>query len=117
MAARAWPKGSHARLVTSVDPLHMYAAAPEEKYAGLGVIHESAEALLRAAGLEVSFQIKEEDAKQLLVKEAEEWGADSIFVGARGLGRFGRLLLGSVSTAVVARAHCSVEVVRTAKAG
>jgi nucleotide-binding universal stress UspA family protein len=47
----------------------------------------------------------------LLIAEAESWGADCIFVGARGMGRIGRFLLGSVSSAVAARAHCSVEVV------
>ena len=44
--------------------------------------------------------------------EAEKWGADCIFVGARGLNGLERLLLGSVSTAVASYAHCSVEVVR-----
>ena len=53
-------------------------------------------------------------AKSLLLEEAERWGADCIFVGARGLNRLERLLLGSVSTAVAARARCSVEVVRPA---
>ncbi|MBO0799053.1 MAG: universal stress protein, partial [Blastocatellia bacterium] len=50
--------------------------------------------------------------KRLLVSEAESWGADCVFVGARGLGRAGRFLIGSVSSSVAARAHCSVEVVR-----
>jgi nucleotide-binding universal stress UspA family protein len=116
VASRSWPKGSEVRLLTSVDPWSEYAAEPDDKYAGVRGIHQSAEAFLRAAGLEVSSQVKEEDAKHLLVNEAESWGADSIFVGARGLGRLGRMLLGSVSTAVVARAHCSVEVVRLSKA-
>ena len=114
VAARKWPEGSEVRLVTSVDPWHMYGTDPADKYTGVLSIHKSAEIFLRDAGLEVSSVAEEEDAKRLLVKEAEEWGADSIFVGARGLGRLGRLLLGSVSTAVVARAHCTVEVIRTA---
>jgi nucleotide-binding universal stress UspA family protein len=92
----------------------MYGADPEDKYTGVLSIHQSAKIFLRDAGLEVSSVAEEEDAKRLLVKEADEWGADSIFVGARGLGRLGRLLLGSVSTAVVARARCTVEVIRTA---
>jgi nucleotide-binding universal stress UspA family protein len=37
-----------------------------------------------------------------------------IFVGSRGLGQVKRFLLGSVSAAAAVRAHCSVEVVRTA---
>jgi hypothetical protein len=40
--------------------------------------------------------------------------ADCIFVGARGLSQVERFLLGSVSSAVAARASCSVEVVRPA---
>jgi nucleotide-binding universal stress UspA family protein len=73
---------------------------------------EAAEERLRAADLEVTCVIEEEDPKHLLVKEAGAWQAASIFVGARELSRIGRLLLGSVSTAVVAPAPCSVEVVR-----
>lgn len=67
---------------------------------------------LNAAGLRTHAVIKAEEPKQLLLAEAEKWKADCIFVGARGLSRFERLRLGSVSSAVAARAHCSVEVVR-----
>jgi nucleotide-binding universal stress UspA family protein len=63
-------------------------------------------------GLIVSSVIKEGDPKQILLDEAEHWGADCLFVGARGLSRIERFLLGSVSAAVATRAHCSVEVVR-----
>jgi nucleotide-binding universal stress UspA family protein len=44
--------------------------------------------------------------------EQMEVGADAIVIGARGLGPLDRLLLGSVSTAVVSHAPCSVEVFR-----
>jgi nucleotide-binding universal stress UspA family protein len=40
------------------------------------------------------------------------WGAETVFIGARGLGVLDRLLLGGVSTAVVTHAECAVEVVR-----
>lgn len=43
---------------------------------------------------------------------AEEIGADMIVVGSRGLGRVKRLLLGSVSEAVVHHARCPVLVLR-----
>lgn len=69
--------------------------------------------LLRLAELNVSTVIKNGDPKRLLVDEAERWAADAVFVGATGSGnRLARFLLGSVSAAVAARAHCSVEIVR-----
>jgi hypothetical protein len=56
--------------------------------------------------------VKEREPKALLCSEAEGLMADCIFVGARGMGRLERFLIGSVSSGVAARAHCSVEVVR-----
>ena len=47
---------------------------------------------------------------------AEEFGADLIVLGSRGLGGVRRALLGSVSDSVVRHAHCSVLVVRSATA-
>src|SRR5690606_28707591 len=68
---------------------------------------------LRAAGLLVREPVlREGEPRQVLLDEAANWPADSIFVGAKGLSRIERVLLGSVSSAVAARAACSVEVVR-----
>lgn len=47
-----------------------------------------------------------------IVEEAESWGADLIVIGSHGYGFFERLLLGSVSTAVLHHAPCSVLVVK-----
>jgi nucleotide-binding universal stress UspA family protein len=74
---------------------------------------ERARTVLASSGLDVSLAIREGDPKHLIVSEAESWGADCVFVGSTGLSRFERLILGSVSAAVVPRAPCSVEVVRT----
>ena len=49
---------------------------------------------------------------QVIVDEAEKWGADLIVVGSHGYGFWQRALLGSVSNAVVHHAPCSVMVVR-----
>ena len=69
---------------------------------------------LSATGLSVTPVLLEGDPRSALVETATEWDADSIFVGATGhMGRARMFLLGSVSSAVTARAHCSVEVVRT----
>ena len=69
--------------------------------------------LLQATGIKVTCKIRFGDPKRELCKAAEEWGADCIFVGSAGFSnRIERFVLGSISAAVAARAHCSVEVVR-----
>jgi nucleotide-binding universal stress UspA family protein len=75
-------------------------------------MQQSAAALLKPAGITVSSKIDNAEPKRLLVSEAAGWDADCIFVGATGHTFLDRLLLGSVAAAVVARAHCSVEVIR-----
>ncbi len=47
-----------------------------------------------------------------ILRRGGELDADLVVVGSRGLGALERFLLGSVSTAVVQRAPCSVLVVR-----
>jgi nucleotide-binding universal stress UspA family protein len=59
-------------------------------------------------------RIVEGDPRRTVPETAAAWGADLVVVGARGLGTLTRLLLGSVSTAVVHRAPCAVLVVRGA---
>jgi nucleotide-binding universal stress UspA family protein len=65
--------------------------------------------------LKINHEIIGGPAGQVIVEEAESWGADLIVMGSRGLGAWSRLLLGSVSSAVVHHAKCSVEIVRMAK--
>ena len=68
---------------------------------------------LNDVGLIATLSIEAGNPKQVLVEAAANWHADSIFVGANRFGsRIESFLLGSVSAAVAARAHCSVEVVR-----
>jgi nucleotide-binding universal stress UspA family protein len=66
-------------------------------------------------GLKVSYAVFTGDPRRVLVNEAEDWRATTIFAGARGLNGFDRFLLGSVSAAIASRAHCAVEVVRPVK--
>jgi nucleotide-binding universal stress UspA family protein len=51
-------------------------------------------------------------ARDEIVREAHEWGADLVVTGARGLGALDALLLGSVSLAVAHHANCAVLVVK-----
>jgi nucleotide-binding universal stress UspA family protein len=124
VAARKWPVGSEARIVYAtwaapqitsdhgIGPINKWVL--EEKVRVKKLIYQAADKL-NAAGLRTTVVVKEAEPKRLLTAEAESWGADCIFVGARGMGRVERFLLGSVSSAVAARAHCSVEVVRDRK--
>lgn len=130
---RRWPKNTQARVVSIVQPLvpaptlmpelagTTYATetafqvideADERERARLHQVAEAAGLNLQHAGLNATAVVLEGDPRNELVAEAERWHANTIFVGARGLGTMDRLLLGSVSTAVVTHAHCSVEIVR-----
>ncbi len=50
--------------------------------------------------------------KQAIVEEAAEWKSDLIVAGSHGRGFWGRAFLGSVSSAIVKHAPCSVLVIR-----
>jgi nucleotide-binding universal stress UspA family protein len=49
----------------------------------------------------------------MIICEVETWKASAILGGPIGLGRLGRVIGGSVASAVAVRAHCSIEVVRS----
>jgi nucleotide-binding universal stress UspA family protein len=67
---------------------------------------------LKRSGLTAQFVIASGNPSAEIMEEAERWGADAIFVGARGHRPFERALMGSVSNVVAMEAICSVEVVR-----
>lgn len=117
VAARRWPEGSEARIVAALDlmmvaQLEGFEEFNEDERQWVNEVVEASAKELSAAGLAVSSVVKSDDPKRLIVEEAEHWRADSIFVGARGLRRIERFLIGSVSAAVATRAHCTVEIVR-----
>jgi nucleotide-binding universal stress UspA family protein len=126
VASRKWAPRSEVKVVLVDDPL-----APEflgkvipplEKMleedrklerAWVEKISKRSLDILREADVKVTCVVKEGDPKRELCQAAEEWGANCIFVGSAGFSnRFERFVLGSISAAVAARAHCSVEVVR-----
>lgn len=67
--------------------------------------------------LSVHTAVRSGHAPDAILAEANAWHADLIVVGSHGKGPLERVLLGSVSTAVTARAPCSVEVVRGRRQG
>jgi nucleotide-binding universal stress UspA family protein len=113
VAARNWPAGAEARLVTAIGPFFNLATdLLEAELDRARLIQQSSAEKLRAAGLAVSRVVKEDGAAQMILSEAESWQAGCVFVGQRGLEFVERMLMGSVSSTVAAHAPCSVEVVR-----
>ena len=125
---RPWPPQSEVKVITAVEipaPLGMepWAMSPDYFENLEGAVRQAAQAALDSAllklktitdkTLKISSEIIQGSPAQVIVDEAEHWGADLIIVGSRGLCMWNRLLLGSVSNAVVHHAKCSVEVVRT----
>ena len=125
---RVWPKGTEVRIIAVDDGTSpkriarvlptaaaMITSSNEKAFAASRMMVEWSERELRAIGLQVSIAIEKGDPQRVLIEEARQWEADSIFVGSRKFdGTFERFWLGSVSTALVTKAHCSVEVVRSA---
>jgi nucleotide-binding universal stress UspA family protein len=130
VAARAWTPGSEVRVVVAEDVLtanSVYALIPpvsgfvdevnrSERTEAERIAEEAVKQLrsgLDGKNVTVSSVVLTGNPKQVLVRHAEELGADCIFTGATGFSNpIERFLVGSVSAAVAARAHCSVEVVR-----
>ena len=119
ITARTWKEGSSAHLITSINPAFFTAFLSDDTHvrnvsprAWIKKTHTQYRARLEKAGLIGYSLIEKGDPKIVLLKEALDWRADCIFVGAKGHSQLDRLLAGSVSAAIAARAHCSVEVVR-----
>ena len=134
VAQRSWPDGTQARVFAvmqslvpivpaMVPALEGQTFATEPAYRIIEKADERERARLRwtadtnverlqEAGLNADAVVIDGDPRREIYAEAGRWHADSVFVGARGLGALDRLLLGSVSRAVVSHAHCAVEIVR-----
>ena len=106
VGSRIWPHGTEVRLIAVENGSASTAA---------GQMLAWAENALSVIGLKVSVGMEKGDPRRVLIDQAKAWQADSIFVGGR---RFCSVLerfqLGSVATALVTKAHCSVEVARNA---
>ena len=127
---RHWTEGSELRIVVADDvmrgspiwllipPIREFVqeVETEERTQAEQFALAAAKELRESLGernVTVSSMVISGDPKKVLIEHAEEFGADCIFTGATGFSsRLERVILGSVSAAIAARAHCSVEVVR-----
>lgn len=126
VSKRTWPKGSEILIVhaceiplgTTTEPW----AFPADYYQRLDeVCRQNGEQVIKAAAARLSTlagtavittKLVMGAPKSVILGEAEKWKPDLIVVGSHGYPTWERLLLGSVSQAVVAHAKCSVEVIR-----
>lgn len=88
-------------------------AAAEERAEATNLVGTIA-AKLRAAtpDAEVLEEVTEGAPYPTILETARKWPADLIIIGSHGRNALQRFLLGSVSTAVIGRAPCSVLLVR-----
>jgi nucleotide-binding universal stress UspA family protein len=129
VACRPWPQNSEVKIITVIEPSQPYVAEPWALPTGYwdelekSAQQQANQAIDRATrefngtpGLAISNEILKGSPKAAILDEAETWGADLIVVGSHGYTGLQRMLLGSVSHAVMAHAPCSVEIVRSHEA-
>lgn len=124
ISRRPWPSQSEIRIITVDLPWEssLFRGESTTVFDEL-VQRQRAEAIRRleeatatirrdAPDLLVTPILREGHPKEVLLEEAERWGADLIVLGSHGYGAIRRFFLGSVSLAVATNAPCSVEIVR-----
>ena len=125
LLSRKWAADTRFMLATVIDPKLQTALLYSDIQINTGLPAATAQDriteilarqtdLFRQKNRFVESRILDGDPKQVILNLAEEWKSDAIFIGARGLNHGDRLYLGTVASAIAARAHCAVELVRPA---
>jgi nucleotide-binding universal stress UspA family protein len=130
VAQRTWPAKTEVRIVSvvatlvpEIGPLEASTYGQDPAFEVIRDFDARRKAHLTDAALKAADYLRKMDLladttvlngdpRELIPQEADRLNATMIFLGARGLGRMERLLLGSVSTHVLNHARCTVEVVR-----
>jgi nucleotide-binding universal stress UspA family protein len=129
VASRSWPDESKVRLVAGVEEIipsaigrfippiaRMTDSVNDWERDWMTRLAKNPLNDLREKNISATLHLHPGNPKDILLEEAERWHADCIFVGANRVGiSLESFLLGSTSSAVASRAHCSVEVVRKAE--
>jgi nucleotide-binding universal stress UspA family protein len=124
-AHRLWPPRSLIRILyvdehgaghePTEAPRRAHGVPPSLRDVAGHALEKAAASFDAACRCDVSVEtaVRSGRAADAILAEAEAWDAELIVVGSQGKGSLERILLGSVSAAVTARAGCSVEVVRS----
>ena len=86
-------------------------AEEEELERGKEVVAHAGQLLVNA-GFKTRALVEKGDPRAVIIDHATRWNADLIMLGSHGLKGLDRLLMESVSEAVLRHARCSVEIVR-----
>lgn len=131
VAVRPWPAGTSVRVVSAIHisprPVSSEEGIASQFYSRLeqaateqaeATVHKALSRLRedgsgRESPLELSFEIAGGHPAEAINSIARGWNADIVFVGSQGWGGLRRFVLGSVSQAVISKAPCSVEIVRS----
>jgi nucleotide-binding universal stress UspA family protein len=110
LIGRHWPAETKVDLVTVLnEKLKSRWVGLEESVEAL---HKKSLAKFAARNVPAKSHIIAGDPKSTILKVASEWDVASIFLGARALDRGNKLYFETLASAIGARAHCTVEVVR-----
>jgi nucleotide-binding universal stress UspA family protein len=129
VARRPWPEGSSVKVLTALEtpmpptpeawaiPLNYYEEMDAAlRKQGQNIVDRAIQKLKSNKTFSADAVLAPGSPRPVILDEAESWGADLIVLGSHGYGTWQRLLLGSVSQALLSHAKCSVEVVRCAPA-
>ena len=120
-AARAvaetnWPADSEVKIVSVIDPiiysLEEIGLSRDKRTQRARRAIGQAIGVLKDRSLKVSGEVIAGTIVRQITDRAKSWNADLIVVGTHQRRGLKRLLLGSTSTSVANRAHCSVRVIR-----
>src|SRR5579871_1490857 len=113
-ASRPWPANTTFCVLNVVDVQRferLPALIEDAEREGIGIA-ESGARRMSASGYEAFPHTSLGSPRADITCYAKEWGADLILMGSHGHSRIARFLLGSVASAVMRTAPCSVEIVR-----
>jgi nucleotide-binding universal stress UspA family protein len=116
LAKTSWPPGTEVKIVSVIDPI-LYSLEEillsqrnrtERARRAIG----QAISVLDHTSLKVSAEVIGGTIARQIIERAGSWNADLIVLGTHDRRGLKRLLLGSISTSVANRAHCSVRIIR-----